>query len=72
MTIITNHLQIGDPMFPPQVFLELWSHSREHVVEVHDNVNEWVDDSDEGSVSTGEVFRATPRYHWHDRVMIQM
>lgn len=34
----THHLQVGDPMFPPQVFLEFWSHSRKHIVEIHDDV----------------------------------
>lgn len=59
-------------MLPPQVFLELWSHSREHVVEVHHDVHERVDDADEGAVTAWEVFRAAPRNHRHDRVVIQV
>lgn len=59
-------------MLPPQVFLELWSHSRKHVVEVHHDVHERVDNADEGSVPAWEVFCATPRDHGHDGVMVQM
>lgn len=69
---ITHHLQVGDPMLPPQVLLELWSHSREHVVEVHHDVHERVDNADECSMSTREVFCAAPRDHGHDGVMVQM
>lgn len=68
----THHLQVCDPVFPPQVFLELWSHSREHIVEVHDDMNEGVDDSNEGAVTAGIIFHATPRNHWHHSVMVQV
>lgn len=59
-------------MLPPQVFLEFWSHRGQHVVEVHDDVHEGVDNADEGSVSAGEVLGATPRDHRHDGVVVQV
>lgn len=59
-------------MLPPQVFLEFWSHRGQHIVEVHDDVDEGVDDSDEGSVSAGEVLGASPGNHWHDGVVVQV
>lgn len=69
---ITHHLQVGDPVLPPQVFLEFGSHGCQHVVEVHDDVHEGVDDADEGAVSSGEVLGASPRDHRHDGVVVQV
>lgn len=69
---ITHHLQVGDPVLPPQVFLEFWSHRGQHIVKVHDDVHEGVDDANEGSVTAGEVFGAAPGYHRHDGVVVQV
>lgn len=68
----TYHLQVGDPVFPPQILLEFWSHGGQHVVEVHDNVHKWVDDANESSVSTWVILGTSPRNHRHDSVVIQM
>ena len=32
------HLQPGDVLLPPEVLLVLWSHSGQHVVEIHYDV----------------------------------
>jgi len=31
---MTHHLQVGDPVLPPQVLLEFWAHRGEHIIEV--------------------------------------
>jgi hypothetical protein len=36
------HLEDGQIFFPPQVFLHFWSHGGEHIVGVHNNVNECI------------------------------
>lgn len=48
----TYDLKFSHISLPPQVLLVLWSHRREHVVEVHQNVNEVVENVGESRVST--------------------
>lgn len=61
-----------DVLLPPQVLLVLRTHGSHHVVEVHDDVNEAVNDANEGTMASRVVFGGTPTDHWHHRVMIQM
>jgi len=51
-----HHLQGGQVLLPPEVLLVLWTHGREHVVGVHHDVDEGVEQAEEGAVATwGEL-----------------
>lgn len=69
---LTYHLQICNPMFPPQKLLEFWSHSSKHIVEIHDNMNKWIYNTNKSSMTSWIVFASTPGNHWHDSMMIKM
>lgn len=45
VSVIYYHLQIGDVFLPPEVLVELWAHGRHHVVRVHHNVHERIDNT---------------------------
>lgn len=55
-----SHLQDRQPFLPPQIFLHVWTHCCEHVVKVHNDVNESVDKSKERAVSAGHKFNSPP------------
>lgn len=40
-----DHLNVGDVLLPPQIFLELRSHRSQQVIRIHNDVHEWVDGS---------------------------
>lgn len=46
------HLQSGQVLLPPEVFLVLRTHGGEHVVGVHHDVDEGVEQAEEGAVTT--------------------
>lgn len=46
------HLESCEVLLPPDVFLVLWSHCRNHVVKVHDNVNKCVEQCKKRAVAT--------------------
>lgn len=48
----TYNLKFSHVTFPPQVLLILWSHGCQHVIEVHQDVNEVVENVGECRVST--------------------
>jgi len=52
--------------------VEVWSHGSHHVVEVHDNVNKGVDNSNEGAMTPRVVLSASPRDHRHHCVVIHV
>lgn len=47
-----NHLETGQVFLPPDVLLIFWAHSCHHVVEVHDDVHECVQESKECTVAS--------------------
>lgn len=66
------HLQGGDVLLPPDVLLEAGSHGSQHVVGVHDDVHEGVDDADERAMSPGVVLSGSPGHHGHHGVMVHV
>lgn len=48
----TYHLHYGQVTLPPQVLLPLRTHGADHVVEVHDHVDEGVDQTQQSGLST--------------------
>ena len=46
-----DHLDGGQILFPPKVFLVLGSHGSQQVVGVHYDVNERVDEAEESAVA---------------------
>lgn len=63
------HLEGGEILLPPDVLLVLWAHRRDHVVEVHDDMHEGVEESEEGRVTTWREFQAHPDREGHDSVV---
>lgn len=64
-----DHLQGGEVLLPPEVLLELGSEGGEQVVRVHHNVDEGVEQSEEGAVATGSELDAEPHGHGHASVV---
>lgn len=64
-----DHLESGEVFLPPDVLLVLGSHSGHHVIEVHDDVNESVEQAEESRVTAGSETNAEPHAHWHDAVV---
>jgi len=64
-----DHLESGEVFLPPDVLLVLGSHGGHHVVEVHDDVNERVEQSEESRVAAGRETDAEPHAHRHDPVV---
>jgi len=64
-----HHLQGGQVLLPPEVLLVLWTHGREHVVGVHHDVDEGVEQAEEGAVATWGELNAEPDRHGHAAVM---
>jgi hypothetical protein len=65
----TYHLESGEVFFPPNEFLVLRAHGGHHVVEVHDDVDEGVEQTEEGRVTAGRETNSEPDAHWHDAVV---
>lgn len=49
---VTYHLEGGQILLPPDVLLVFGTHCCYHIVEVHDYVNEGVEQSEECAVAT--------------------
>lgn len=45
-----NQLNPGDVLLPPQVLPVAWSHRRQHVVKVHENVHKRVEEADDNAL----------------------
>lgn len=65
----TYHLEGGEVLLPPDVLLVLGAHRRDHVVEVHDDVDESVEEGEEGRVAARGELEAHPDGEGHDAVM---
>ena len=55
-----DHLQRGEMLLPPDVLLVLGAHGGDHVVEVHDDVHERVEQAKEGAVAAGGELDSKP------------
>ena len=65
----TNHLEGGQVFLPPDELGVLRSHGGHHVVKVHDDVDERVEQTEEGRVAAGRETDAEPDAHRHDAVV---
>ena len=65
----TYHLECGEVLFPPNKFLVLRTHGGHHVVKVHDNVDEGVEQTKKGRVAARRETNSEPDAHWHDAVV---
>ena len=62
----------GEVFLPPDELLVLGSHGSNHVIEVHDNMHECVEQAEEGGMSAGGEANAEPYAHRHDTVVDDM
>lgn len=67
-----DQLKRREVLLPPEVLLQARPHGGEHIIRVHDDVNEAVYEANKGSVATRVVFDRAPRYHRHSRVMVEV
>lgn len=56
-------------LLPPNIFLEPGSHGRHHVIEVHPDVHEGVQEPEEGAVTAGCKLDTYPGAEGHYTVM---
>ena len=68
----TYHLEGGEVFLPPDELLVLGSHGSNHVIEVHDNMHECVEQAEEGGMSAGGEANAEPYAHRHDTMVDDM
>jgi len=64
-----DHLEGGEVFLPPDELLVLGSHGGDHVIKVHDDVDERVEQAEEGRVTAGSEANAEPHAHRHDTVV---
>lgn len=64
-----DHLHHCQVLLPPQVLLHLGSHGGQHVVGVHEDVHEGVQEAKKGRVATGGELDAPPDGDGHDAVV---
>lgn len=67
-----HDLHSGQILFPPEVLLHMRPKRCQHVIRVHENVDQSVDDTEEGRMTAGEEFDTDPSNDRHHRVMIEM
>lgn len=66
------HLEGSEVFLPPQVFPHVRAHRSEHVVRVHDDVHEGIQQPEERGVSARGELHAEPDGHWHYTVVDHM
>ena len=66
---MSYHLEGGEVFLPPDELLVLGSHGGDHVIKVHDDVDERVEQAEEGRVTAGSEANAEPHAHRHDTVV---
>jgi len=64
-----DHLEHSQVFLPPEVLLHLWSNSGQHVVRVHNDVYESIEQSKERAVTARCELDAKPYTHRHDSVV---
>lgn len=65
----THHLQNGQVLLPPEVLLHLGSHRGQHVVGVHDDVDEGVQQTEEARVAARGELDTPPDGSGHDAMV---
>lgn len=65
----THQLKSGNVGLPPKVVV---AHGRQHVVQVHRDVHEAVDEADERPVPARHVLDAAPRHDGHHSMVVQV
>lgn len=70
--LCTYNLEECQVLFPPQVLLHVRTHGGQHVISVHEDVNEGVDKAQQSSMSAGKVFNANKSADRHECVMIDV
>lgn len=68
----TYDLAEGQMLLPPQVLLHVRSHGGEHVVRVHEDVDEGVDQAQERAMATRKVLDANQAADGHQRVVVDV
>ncbi len=63
------HLESSKVFLPPNELLVLGTHGGHHVVKVHDNVDEGVEQTEKGGVATGSEADSEPDTHRHNTVV---
>lgn len=58
-----HYLEARQMLFPAEVFANAWSHRRQEVVEVHDDVHQRIEKSEKTGVSTGRKTNSRPYCH---------
>lgn len=66
------NLHDGQVFFPPKILLHMRPERGQHVVGVHKDVDEGVDDAKESRVTTGKKLHTDPGTNWHQRMMVKM
>merc|ERR1719376_761470 len=67
-----DHLHVGHVPLPPDVLLVLRPQSGKHVVGVHEEVDNAVEEAKEGCVTAGSVPQTWPNTERHDSVVNHM
>ena len=65
----TDHLHDGEVFLPPDELGVLRSHGGHHVVKVHDDVHERVEQTEEGGVAARQEAHTEPDAHRHQAVV---
>lgn len=65
----TYHLKSGEIFLPPNEFLVLRAHGSHHVVKVHDDVDECIEQTEESRVAARCETDAEPDAHGHNTMM---
>lgn len=68
----THHLQRSDMFLPQQIRMEPGAHGCEHVIRIHDDVDEGVDHPNERPVAPGVVLGGSPGDHRHHGVVVHV
>ena len=67
-----NHLKPSEILFPPKVRLHLRSKSSKKVVQIHDNMNESIQESRKGGMTTTDKPRSKPNTNWQAAMVNHM
>lgn len=60
-----HNLHSGQMFFPPEILLHMRSECSQHIVSVHEDVDETVDETKEGWMTASKKFHTDPGGDWH-------
>lgn len=64
-----HHLDEGQVLLPPQILLHFGSHGGQHIVGVHQNVDECVEEAEERAMAAGRELHSPPHRGWHQSMV---